>query len=341
MSEEQLRILKLVEDGKITASQAAELLSAIKSSEHRDSQTDPMTRIKDKVKHRVHKVKILKDQMKKQVKDELRKQKMKTRDEKAKIREEKRRMKRGKSRTDDELINLELDMDEMGDELGQDVRDNIMDNLFTFVSEIPKMVKNSMSFGRELEAQELEFENKDSVKLRLVSGDLILETSPDDKIRMTCESFLPIDKELDKDNGDLSFSFTYSDVRLALPRGLKNLKIDIVSGDVEGSYEVETSAISSISGDIALTVSAYNDLSLKTKSGDIEIKLPKYDGTSVFAKTLSGDVCVKGLDTDKKQKRNHFEFTPAGEVTKNVSSSSFAGDIQIDFITNEESTDEG
>ncbi len=341
MSEEQLRILKLVEQGKITASQAAELLQSIKQSEVRDSREERSSRIHDKVKHRVHKVKILKDQMKKQVKDKIRKHKEQMRKEKVRMREEKRRMKKDKSRTDDELINLKLEMDEMGEELGQDVRDNIMDNLFTFVSEIPKMVKSSMSFGRELEAQELEFENKDSVKLRLVSGDLVLEISPDDKIRMTCESFLPIDKELDKDNGDLSFSFTYSDVRLALPRGLKNLKIDIVSGDVEGSYEVETSAISSISGDIALTVSAYNDLNLKTKSGDIEIKLPKYDGTSVFAKTLSGDVRVKGLDTDKKQKRNHFEFTPDGEVKKKVSSSSFAGDIQIDFIIDKETEDEG
>ncbi|MCK4668054.1 DUF4097 family beta strand repeat protein [Candidatus Dependentiae bacterium] len=333
MSEEQLRILKLVEDGKITASQAADLLSAIKSSERRDSVQDLKSRIRDDVKQRVHKVKILKRQQK----DEKRRMK----DEKRRMKDEQRRMKRGKSRTDDELIKQELEMDEVGKELGQEIRENIMDNLFTFVSEIPKMVKSSMSFGREIEAQELEFENKDSVKLRLVSGDLILETSPDDKIRMTCESFLPIDKELDKDDGDLSFSFTYSDVRLALPRGLKSLKVDIVSGDVVGSYEVETSAISSISGDIVLTVTAYNNLSLKTKSGDIKVKLPKYDNTSVFAKTLSGDIRVKGLDTGKKQKRNHFEFTPKGEVKNTVSSSSLAGDVLLDFIIDKEIEDEG
>lgn len=333
MSEEQLRILKLVEDGKITASQAADLLSAIKSSERRDSRTDMKSRIKDDVKRRVHKVKILKQKMK----DE----KSKMKDEKRRMKGEKRRMKREQSRTDDELIELKLEMDEMGQELGQEIRENVMENLFTFVSEIPKMVKNSMSFGREIEAQELEFENKESVKLRLVSGDLILETSPDEKIRMTCESFLPIDKELDKDNGDLSFSFTYSDVRLALPRGLKNLKVDIVSGDVVGSYEVETSAISSISGDIVLTVTDYNDLSLKTKSGDIKINLPKYDNTSVLAKTLSGKVRVKGFDTDKKQKRNYFEFNPDGEVKKKVSSSSLAGDVLLDFIINKEIEDEG
>ena len=196
MSKEQLRILKLVEDGKITASQAADLLHAIKQSEVRDSREDGSSRIHDKVKRQVHKVKVLKDQMKKHVKDEIRKQK-------DQVRKDKRRMKHEKSHTDDELVELKLEMDEMGQELGQEIRENVMENLFTFVSEIPKMVKSSMSFGREIEAQELEFENKESVKLRLVSGDLILETSPDEKIRMTCESFLPIDKELDKDNGDL------------------------------------------------------------------------------------------------------------------------------------------
>jgi DUF4097 and DUF4098 domain-containing protein YvlB len=207
-----------------------------------------------------------------------------------------------------------------------------MENLFAVVSGIPKMVKKSMKFGHKVEAQEVDFEGKEKIQIKLVSGDLELTRSEDDKIHMVCETLIPMDKELERKDDLLKVSFTYGDVRLSIPDNIKSVKIDVVSGDIEGEFSAEEIAINSISGDISLEVDHYQDMSVKTKSGDILLRVPEIEVTSIAAKTMSGDIQIQGLDVHSSGGRsasNSTNYTPDDEAKHTLAVSSLAGDIMV------------
>ncbi|MDD3625706.1 MAG: DUF4097 family beta strand repeat-containing protein [bacterium] len=324
MSDAELKVLKMVEEGKISAADAIGLLEALKKAERKDEEKS------SKSEDFREKVREDKEKLKEKIKEELQKHKVDAKKIKIEVKEQ---MKKEKEHLKEELKNLEKETDDIIDskELEQEIKDNVMENLFAVVSGIPKMVKKSIRFGHKVEPQEIEFEEKESVQIKLVSGDLEIIPSEDDKIHMVCETIVPIDKELEKENQSLKMSFTYGDVRLSIPETLKNVNINVVSGDITGNFSAENISVNSISGDINLRIDKYSEMAIKTKSGDILLEVKDISASEISAKTLSGDISVPDLKNvpGVKSDRKSFQYSPEKESQHRLAVSSLAGDIQV------------
>lgn len=283
MSEAQKKILKLLEDGKISATEATELLQALQSNGGGSS---------------THK----------------------TRRKEFKVEIEGEDFDKDRAREDAERHREEAEK----------IRDKTLNGIFAFASEIPKIVKHSMKFSHgHSELQKTEFKGKDSVEVKLVSGDLKIETSEGESVVVECESVLPIDKELDEQDKNLRLSFTYGDVRLKVPRGLEILKLNIVSGDIDVSCEVKELQVSALSGDARFLLADFETVNISSKSGDCLLEIPDYEDLSINARTMTGSVNATGIDDFDKKKDNVVKYNADLESGHRVRINSLTGDVLI------------
>jgi len=140
------------------------------------------------------------------------------------------------------------------------------------------------------------------LKISAVSGDVVVEQAGDG-VELSSVSG---DVKISRIEGEASLKTVSGDISIAFLRG--SVEAESVSGDIElkDVSQARRVKVSSLSGDVRY----YGDLNpdgiytLKTHSGDLEVRLPAEAKFDLVAKTFSGDV------------DSEFEITLVGKVSR-------------------------
>ncbi|MBN2797438.1 MAG: DUF4097 family beta strand repeat protein [Clostridia bacterium] len=178
------------------------------------------------------------------------------------------------------------------------------------ISEKQKVKQNIFNFGSSAKKLliRLPHKYKESISINTVSGDLDLNYLDSDFFKFSSVS------------GDMSADIIYS----------VNSLVKTTSGDCNIDLFRGNMMFSTVSGDIKLTYEVLDgDFSMKSVSGDAEIKLPKNAEFEVIAKTLSGDLnCEFPITFVGAKKRGRLRGQ-VGSDAHSITATTTSGDLNI------------
>lgn len=180
------------------------------------------------------------------------------------------------------------------------------------ISEKQKSKKNFLNFNFSSSAKKLlirlPHKYKESISINTVSGDLDVNYLDSDFFKFSSVS------------GDMSADIIYS----------VNSLVKTTSGDCNIELFRGNMMFSTVSGDINLTYEVLDgDFSMKSVSGDADLKLPKNAEFEVVAKTLSGDLnCEFPITFVGSKKRGRLRGQ-VGSDAHSISASTTSGDLNI------------
>ena len=129
-----------------------------------------------------------------------------------------------------------------------------------------------------------------AVTLGTVSGEGLLADVARDASVSTVSGSLVTDGTA----GTLVANAVSGDLALRAHRG--DLRVHSVSGSVTGSGAFGRAAVTTVSGAVTLDADTSTGLSVKTVSGDVNVRVPRDLGLSVGARSVSGRVVVDGVE---------------------------------------------
>jgi DUF4097 and DUF4098 domain-containing protein YvlB len=201
---------------------------------------------------------------------------------------------------------------------------DIMGGVGGVMESIPGIIAQCARLGTKGGKKTLSVKKKPAVKISLVAGDLTLSPSEDDTIRGNLSSGIVTTKDI---RDELLIKCLGGDADVQMPQ-IERLAVSLVGGDVEGNVDAALLVVKTLDGDIKLQLKNLQSATMKSKSGDISITIPKEADAVVDAYTLSGDLEFEPKMEIEEQTDNHIKGK-MGEGKGSLTIVNLSGDISV------------
>lgn len=201
---------------------------------------------------------------------------------------------------------------------------DIMGGVGGVMESIPGIIAQCARLGTKGGKKTLSVKKKPAVKISLVAGDLTLSPSEDDTIRGNLSSGIVTTKDI---RDELLIKCLGGDADVQMPQ-IERLAVSLVGGDVEGNVDAALLVVKTLDGDIKLQLKNLQSATMKSKSGDISITIPKEADAVVDAYTMSGDLEFEPKMEIEEQTDNHIKGK-MGEGKGSLTIVNLSGDISV------------
>ena len=190
--------------------------------------------------------------------------------------------------------------------------------IWSSIEGLPKVISAALgnSFS-ECTEEFHKYPNKKKIRFKGISGNLDIQGSNDDKIAIRKDGFANI-KEMDDAIAikalsgnveitvphkiDLAIAGISGDIEISNLHG--DIEIESVSGDINGKNLSGSLMGEIVSGDIDLEYTKVDKIRIKSKSGDVILRLDKKIEAEIEVETEGGEVTCEFDLKDKKQEDN-------------------------------------
>ena len=201
---------------------------------------------------------------------------------------------------------------------------NVMGGVSGVMESIPEIIAHCARLGTKGGKKTLTVKKKPAVKLSLVGGDLTLSPSEDDTIRGNLSSGIVTAKDV---RDELLIKCLGGDADVQMPQ-IERLAVSLVGGDVEGDVDAAVLVVKTLDGDIKLQLKNPQSATVKSKSGDISLTIPKEADVVVDAYTMSGDLEFEPEIEIEEQTDNHIKGK-MGKGKGSLTIVNLSGDISV------------
>jgi DUF4097 and DUF4098 domain-containing protein YvlB len=228
-----------------------------------------------------------------------------------------------------------------------ETRERRKHRVWTSIEAIPDRIASAINhsfattFHDSASKEELQFSMKKAISFNGISGDLEIVGEDRDNIIINKDGFAKITES----DGTLEIKALSGDVRITTPRttdvtikgisgdlmlsGLDNeTHIASVSGDIQGTELSGTFIGDFVSGDVDLAYDHIQNMTIKSKSGDIVLRLKKEAQVALDIATGSGSIeCA--LPLSEEERTDNTLKGIINKATGKVKINSEHGDIEI------------
>jgi len=191
--------------------------------------------------------------------------------------------------------------------------------IWSSIEGLPKVISAALgnSFSESAEEEFHKYPSKKMIKFKGISGNLEIEGTDDDKIDIRKDGFAKI-KELDDaivikalsgnvgitvpKKIDLAVAGISGDIEFSNING--ELEIESVSGDIVGKNLSGSLSGEIVSGDIDLDYAEVEEIRIKSKSGNVVLRLDTKVEAEIEVETEGGDVTCEFDLIGKKEEDN-------------------------------------
>lgn len=197
---------------------------------------------------------------------------------------------------------------------------------------IPEMVSSAIagSFKHATTKENLQFPKKNKIDFKGISGDIEVIGEDTELISIQKDGFAKIKEE----EHTLEIKAISGDVKIKTPKNIDleikgvsgnldiynlNGKIEIasVSGDITGKELSGSLKGEFVCGDVDLSYKEVDKINIKTKTGDITLRLDKNAAAEVEVETKDGDIDCEFELKNKEEKTNYLRGIinkPSGKI---------------------------